>query len=329
MMRKLFALLLCLMLLPILPAMAETTDMLVVYASVPDDWSWPCVWAWNAEGANAFAAWPGEQMEPDPANRGWYYLYLPAGMESVIINANDGGVQTDEIKIDKQSAWIAVAEDKTASVSFEAQTAGETPAYTERFTVYAQVDGSWENPGVWAWEDPSGKNAFEAWPGHMMKANENGWHSAKVPVWCNSIIINANGGAVQTADLKDLDPADLWITVAADGSVEVTYDDPTAPKAEDVTVYAKVPDDWKEPCLWAWEHPSGVNAFAGWPGEALTAGEDGWYAVTVPGWINSVIINANEGGVQTSDLRVEAGRDLYVTVVSGEDAAVAYEKPAE
>ena len=148
MMKKLFALLLCLMLLPILPAMAETTDMLVVYASVPDDWSWPCVWAWNAEGANAFAAWPGEQMEPDPANKGWYYLYLPAGMESVIINANDGGVQTDEIKIDKQSAWIAVAEDKTASVSFEAQTAGETPAYTERFTVYAQVDGSWENPGV-------------------------------------------------------------------------------------------------------------------------------------------------------------------------------------
>lgn len=329
MMKKLFALLLCLMLLPILPAMAETTDMLVVYASVPDDWSWPCVWAWNAEGANAFAAWPGEQMEPDPANKGWYYLYLPAGMESVIINANDGGVQTDEIKIDKQSAWIAVAKDKTASVSFEAQTAGETPAYTERFTVYAQVDGSWENPGVWAWEDPSGKNAFEAWPGRMMKANENGWHSAKVPVWCNSIIINANGGAVQTADLKDLDPADLWITVAADGSVEVTYDDPTAPKAEDVTVYAKVPDDWKEPCLWAWEHPSGVNAFAGWPGEALTAGEDGWYAVTVPGWINSVIINANEGGVQTSDLRVEAGRDLYVTVVSEEEAAVAYEKPAE
>lgn len=29
-------------------------------------------------------------MEPDPANEGWYYIYLPAGMESVIINANDG-----------------------------------------------------------------------------------------------------------------------------------------------------------------------------------------------------------------------------------------------
>lgn len=29
-------------------------------------------------------------MEPDPANEGWHYIYLPAGMESVIINANDG-----------------------------------------------------------------------------------------------------------------------------------------------------------------------------------------------------------------------------------------------
>ena len=61
----------------------------------------------------------------------------------------------------------------------------------------------------------------------------------------------------------------------------------------------------------------------------MTAGEDGWYAMTVPGWINSVIINANEGGIQTSDLRVDAGKDLYVTVVSAEEATVAYEKPAE
>lgn len=329
MMKKLLALLLCLMMLPMLPAMAEETEMLVVYAQVPAGWTWPCVWAWSSDGTNAFAAWPGDQMEPDPANEGWYYIYLPAGMESVIINANDGGVQTDEVKIDKQSAWITVAEDNTAAVSFEAQTTGEAPAYAERYTVYAQVDASWENPSIWAWEDPSGKSAFASWPGRAMKANENGWYSAKVPAWCNCVIINANEGAVQTADIKDLDPADLWITVGADAAIDVTYDDPTAPKADDITVYVKVPDDWANPCLWAWEHPSGTNAFAGWPGEALTAGEDGWYAMTVPGWINSVIINANEGGIQTSDLRVDAGKDLYVTVVSAEEATVAYEKPAE
>ena len=85
----------------------------------------------------------------------------------------------------------------------------------------------------------------------------------------------------------------------------------------------------ENPCLWAWEHPSGTNVFVSWPGEALTAGEDGWYAITVPGWINSVIINAKEGSIQTADLRVDAGKDLYVTVVSAEDAAVTYEKPVE
>ena len=328
-MKRLVALFLCLMVLPLLPATAEEADMLVVYAQVPDDWSWPCVWAWSADGTNAFASWPGDQMEPDPANDGWYYIYLPAGMESVIINANDGSVQTEEVKIDKQSAWITVSADPSTAVSFEAQTTGEAPAYTERFTVHAKVDASWTNPSIWAWEDPSGKNAFTAWPGRAMKANDDGWYSAMVPVWCNSVIINANDGTVQTADLKDLDPAELWITVAADGTTEVTYEDPNALKAEDITVYAKVPDDWSSPCLWAWEHPSGTNAFASWPGKALTAGEDGWYAITVPGWINSVIINANEGAVQTSDLRVDAGKDLYVTVVSAEEATVAYEKPAE
>lgn len=329
-MKKLIALLLMiLMLLPVMPAMAEGTDMLVVYASVPADWTNPCVWAWNAEGLNAFAAWPGDMMEPDAANEGWYYIYLPAGMESVIINANAGSVQTDEVKIDKQSAWITVGADKAAAVSFDKQTQGDAPAYAERFTVHAKVDASWADPCVWAWKDPDGTNAFAAWPGRAMRANENGWYDALVPVWCNSIIINGNAGAVQTADIKDLDPADLWISVNADGTFEVSYEDPTAPKAEDITVYAKVPEDWAAPCVWAWSHPDGTNAFSAWPGEALTAGEDGWYALTVPGWINSVIINANEGSVQTSDLTVETGKDLYITVASAEEATVVYEKPAE
>ena len=327
-MKKLLALLLALLMLPLLPAMAEE-ERILVYASVPEGWTYPCAWAWNAEGVNAFAAWPGEMMEPDANNPGWYYVYLPAGMESIIISANDGAVQTSDYAIEKKDAWITVAEDGSAEVAFERLTDGDAPAYTERYTVYAQVDASWEAPCIWAWADPAGTNAFAAWPGRAMKANENGWYAARVPVWCNSVIINANDGTVQTADLKDLDPADVWIAVAADASVEVTYEDPTTPKAEDITVYVKVPEDWAEPCLWAWSHPDGTNAFAAWPGEALSAGEDGWYQLTVPGWINSVIVNANGGTVQTGDERVEAGRDLYVVVESAEACSVTYEKPAQ
>ena len=54
---------------------------------------------------------------------------------------------------------------------------------------------------------------------------------------------------------------------------------------------------------------------------------DGWYALEAPGWINSVIINANEGGVQTTDLSVESGKDVWVVVTDAENASVSYEQP--
>lgn len=55
---------------------------------------------------------------------------------------------------------------------------------------------------------------------------------------------------------------------------------------------------------------------------------DGWYALEAPGWINSVIINANEGGVQTTDLSVESGKDVWVVGTDAENASVSYEQPA-
>lgn len=38
-MKKLVALLLCIMLLPVLPAAVEEAEMLLVYANVPADWT--------------------------------------------------------------------------------------------------------------------------------------------------------------------------------------------------------------------------------------------------------------------------------------------------
>ena len=96
---------------------------------------------------------------------------------------------------------------------------------------------------------------------------------------------------------------------------------------EDITVYAKVPADWSAPCCWAWSAPDGTNAFTSWPGEALTQNGD-WYTIKVPGWINSVIINANEGTIQTSDLSVEAGKDVWVVITDKDNATVSYEEPS-
>ena len=92
------------------------------------------------------------------------------------------------------------------------------PAEVTEITVYAKVPEDWENPGVWAWNDKQ-ENAFDAWPGLAMTKGENGWWYAKVPAWVENVIINANGGSYQTADL-DLAQlkCDVWVEVTVDAN---------------------------------------------------------------------------------------------------------------
>ena len=311
-------LMMLLLVIGILPmtANAETTqnteERNALYVQVPEDWENPCVWAWDSDGNNAFTAWPGEEMETDAANDGWYYIWLPAWANHVIVNANEGSVQTEEQILDTNAAWITVSAADTVEISYESRTTGEAPAYVEKFVVHAKVDDSWEAPCLWAWSAPDGTNAFAAWPGEEMKAGEDGWYSIKVPVWVNSIIVNANEGTVQTEDIS-IDPAELWVTVAADGSYDFSYKNPDQAEIPNVTIHVSAPADWNGPCLWAWSAPDGTNAFAAWPGEALEEGEGGWLVKEIPGWVNSIIVNGNEGSVQTTDISVETGKDIWIT----------------
>ena len=306
---------------------AEDDEMVPVVVQVPEGWDAPHVWAWADDGTNAFAAWPGEEMEP--LAEGWYYIYVPGFVQNVIVNANQGtdaAVQTDGIVVEAgKEVWITVAEDATASVSYEAQLRGEIPAYVEKFVVHVYVPLSWKTVNLWAWSAPDGTNAFEAWPGAEMTEGEDGWFTGKVPVWVNSLIVNGNEGSVQTEDIS-IEAKELWITVYEDLTYELSYEDPNK-AVDNITVHAQVPADWEAPCCWAWSAPDGTNAFSSWPGEALTLDGD-WYTIQVPGWINSVIINGNEGTVQTTDLSVETGKDVWIVVTDPENAAVSYEAPA-
>ena len=305
---------------------AEDSEMVPVVVKVPEGWDAPNLWAWADDGTNAFAAWPGEPLEE--LAEGWYYIWVPNFVQNVIVNANQGtdaAIQTDGIVVEAgKEVWITVAEDKTAEVSYEAQLRGEIPAYVEKFVVHAYVPLSWKTVNMWAWSAPDGTNAFEAWPGEAMVEGEDGWFTGKAPTWINSLIINGNEGTVQTEDIT-VEGKELWITVYEDLTYELSYEDPNK-AVPNITVYAQVPADWTNPCCWAWSAPDGTNAFSAWPGEALTQNGD-WYAIEVPGWINSVIINANEGTVQTTDLSVEAGKNVWVVVTDPENAAVAYEEP--
>ena len=314
------------MMIPSMAFAAEADETKVaINVKVPDDWQNPCVWAWDEDGNNAFEAWPGEECEATPDNEGWYYVWVPDWANHVIVNANAGEVQTGELVLDGKDAWITVSDADNAEISYDAQTTGDTPEYTEKFLIHAKVDDSWENPNLWAWSAPDGTNAFEAWPGKAMTAGDDGWYTAKAPTWVNSIIINANNGDVQTEDLS-IDPAEIWVTVAEDGTADFSYTDPEKAEIPNVTVHVKAPSDWENPNLWAWSAPDGTNAFASWPGEALEE-NNGWLTKEIPGWVNSIIVNGNDGSVQTSDISIETEKDVWVVVTDAENYEVTYEEP--
>ena len=130
----------------------EKPQDIIVYAKVPAEWKYATIWAWeNESGKNAFdgVSWPGVPMIPDPANEGWFYIWVPGYVDIVIINGQMDGsdIQTDGITING-SSWITVNGDKSASVVSSKLTQGELPEKEGRHWVYATVDESWENPCV-------------------------------------------------------------------------------------------------------------------------------------------------------------------------------------
>ena len=204
---------------------------------------------------------------------------------------------------------------------------------SEMVPVVVKVPEGWDAPNLWAWAD-DGTNAFAAWPGEALEELAEGWYYIWVPNFVQNVIVNANQGtdaAIQTDGIVVEAGKEVWITVAEDKTAEVSYEAQLRGEipayVEKFVVHAYVPLSWKTVNMWAWSAPDGTNAFNAWPGEALTQDGD-WYTIEVPGWINSVIINANEGTVQTTDLSVEAGKNVWVVVTDPENATVSYEEPA-
>lgn len=331
MLKKLSMLLLSVMMLMMTAGQLSVTaapaeEMTVVYVQIPEDWEGPCIWAWNEDGSNAFDAWPGGTMKADDGNEGWYYAWIPNWATHVIINGNEGNVQTQEQILEGRNVWITISSPEEVSISYDQQTEGEIPEYVETFPVHVKVPGSWSEPYMWAWSAPDGTNVSANWPGEPLTMGENDWYTMELPTWVNSIIVNANGGDVQTEEIS-IDAAELWVTVLEDGSADFTYNDPDKEEVADITVRIMAPSDWTGLNLWAWSAPDGTNAFANWPGEALQEDENGWLKMQVPGWVNSLIVNGNEGNVQTTDISVDPGKDVWLVVKGPEETEVYYEEP--
>ena len=91
-----------------------------------------------------------------------------------------------------------------------------------------------------------------------------------------------------------------------------------------ILVHASVPASWTDPCGWAWT--DGRSVFEAWPGEPMEPDGD-WYTIQIPVWANYFIVNANNGSVQTEDLSIGLGNEVWITVQEDGRAEVAIEPP--
>lgn len=324
----------------------ETAQQYVLYVHADEQWGTPNVWAWqNDGGKNAFSSWPGHAMQALTGDDGWYYIYLPSFVDTVIVNCNQGtenAAQTVAVTVESKDAWLTVGEKKggdgedkdnyLATVSYEKATTGSAPAYVKAVNVSAYVPEGWEAVGVWAFTE-SGKNVFSKWPGGAAVKASDGWYNLEIPTVVDGedvakVIINENKFAdgKQTADLE------FDITKLASGFIPTVYivvdgnsEDMTKAEAQVVydvkpdvtpkfTVHAKVPSEWLLPSIWAWSDPDGTTAFTNWPGEEMEKNGD-WYEYDVPMFVNSIIINAGSFVTeQTVDLKELQAKDMWIVL---------------
>ena len=86
------------------------------------------------------------------------------------------------------------------------------------------------------------------------------------------------------------------------------------PTYDTFTVHAYVPDSWGYPGCWAWSNTTGENVFDAWPGEPMDHVSGYYYTLEIPAWAEYVIVNGNDGTIQTQDEPVEPGSDVWVVI---------------
>ncbi|MCL2363445.1 MAG: starch-binding protein [Defluviitaleaceae bacterium] len=314
-----------------LPVSVNADDVVaILYVRVPADWTAPHVWAWDSAGNNAFLAWPGGVLEADPNNPGWFYIHLPVGMHNIVIN-DDGGTQTFDLRVNTMPAWVTVLSENDVDISYEPLTAGDFPLYIPRFTVYVRTPDHWIDPIITSWNRPAGAGAFMARPGLPLR-RVGDWYTARIPYWADHVVITNHDGTEQTRNTAIQptigQPTTVWLLIDDDANVHVYYENPDF-MAPLIYIRAQVPEGWEAPHLWAWLHPDGTNLFASWPGEPMTRDGDG-YIMQIRGWVNSLIINANNGMVQTGDMHdVEIGRDVWILVLDADNFGFDYYEISE
>lgn len=97
-----------------------------------------------------------------------------------------------------------------------------TASAADTFTLHAAVPDNWAEPGFYGW----GGSLNMTWPGEAMTDEGNGWYSFEVSSDAEGLIVNANGGSVQTPDIKGFEAAEMWVVVNSDTTYTLYYEIP-------------------------------------------------------------------------------------------------------
>ena len=121
-------------------------------------------------------------------------------------------------------------------------------AADDTYTVYVDVPATWGIPNIWAWTDGGG-NVYDSWPGEPMEAGDDGLYVAELPITALNFLINYNGDANKTRDIK-VTGADCKVKINDDLSVSLEYlesPEETEPeetvKEEETTVKQETPTE--------------------------------------------------------------------------------------
>ncbi|MCL2188916.1 MAG: starch-binding protein [Defluviitaleaceae bacterium] len=305
---------------------SEQLGQTIVFVQVPADWESPGIWAWGSAGGGLWdhLGWPGQPMQQDPNNPGWYFQWMASDMTGGLVNANEGSIQTNDFTLTGQPIWVTVTGEGDAfSYTTTPQTTGEFPSATT--PIFAQVPAGWEAPRVWAWGGADSPY-FAAWPGtaQMLPVpNNEGWFFFHAPGDMTGGLISANEGSIQTSDFP-LEGQPIWVTISGEGddfTVATTPQTTGAVPQMHTIIYVQVPAGWDAPGIWAWGSvQGGLWDHLGWPGQPMQEcpHNPGWFFQYVATDMTGGLVNANDGGIQTNDFTL-TGQPIWVTVTGEGD----------
>lgn len=259
-----------------------------VYFKKPANWAAPRIHFWNSvpTGAAPASIWPGSLM---PQDCGEWYRWDFSNLASINILFHDNnGNQSPDLSVSGtayyDNGWLTtppVINRNPVAAFTLSTTSGVAPL---AITSNGAASTSCTGIASWAWN----------------------WGNGSTSTGSNSGITFSAAGTY---------PVKLVVTDLQgnkDSSVQQVV--VTSPATPGFTVYFKKPADWASSVkIHLWNAlPAGSQAATTWPGTAMTADCNGWYAYTFPAGMTSVNLVFNDGaGKQTTDQVNVAATNYY------------------